>query len=141
MGDIEIKEYDFTNKDADEFIVKTFLIYSKKNNIETNYKEFCFVARDNDKIIGVTNGTVLYDEVHVIDLVVDEEYRGKGVGSKLLKCVEDAYSNEKIKIITLTTYEYQAPEFYKKLGYSVEYIRENENQKLKKYFLKKDIKQ
>lgn len=27
MSDIEIKEYDFTNKEADEFINKTFYIY------------------------------------------------------------------------------------------------------------------
>ena len=41
--------------------------------------------------------------------------------------------------ITLTTFGFQAPEFYKKLGYKVEFIREDRNPKLRKYFLAKSI--
>ena len=41
--------------------------------------------------------------------------------------------------ITLTTFGFQAPEFYKKLGYIVEFIREDKNPKLCKYFLSKRI--
>jgi len=37
------------------------------------------------------------------------------------------------------TFGFQAPEFYKKLGYEIEFIRENRDPKLNKYFLKKAL--
>ena len=41
--------------------------------------------------------------------------------------------------ITLTTFGFQAPEFYKKLGFQVEFIREDKDPKLTKYFLAKAL--
>ena len=41
--------------------------------------------------------------------------------------------------ITLTTFGFQAPEFYKKLGYEVEFVREDKDPKLAKYFLAKAL--
>ena len=35
--------------------------------------------------------------------------------------------------------EFQAPEFYKKLGYDIEFIRQTEDPKLNKYFFRKDL--
>ena len=43
-----------------------------------------------------------------------------------------------LKNINLTTYDFQAPDFYKKCGYEVEFVRKNkEEPKLTKYFLVK----
>lgn len=40
--------------------------------------------------------------------------------------------------INLTTYEFQAPKFYEKCGFEIEFIRKDrENPKLSKYFLVK----
>ena len=40
--------------------------------------------------------------------------------------------------MNVTTYQFQAPEFYKKCGFKLEFIRENkENSKLSKYFFVK----
>lgn len=83
-------------------------------------------------------GHSYYNEIHIADLIVLEEYRGKHIGTKLIEAVEKHFLGKGFEIITLTTYEFQAPEFYKKCGFEVEFIRENEkNPKLTKYFLRK----
>ena len=70
------------------------------------------------------------------DVIVYEENRNKHIGSKLIKAVEEHFKDTKFKNINLTTYGFQAPEFYKKCGFEVEFIRKNEtNPKLDKYFL------
>ena len=42
-------------------------------------------------------------------------------------------------MITLTTFGFQAPEFYRKQGYTVEFIRKSKDPKLDKIFLRKDL--
>ena len=53
--------------------------------------------------------------------------------------VEEYYKDKGYDIITLTTFGFQAPEFYKKLGYEVEFVREDKDPKLAKYFLAKTL--
>ena len=76
--------------------------------------------------------------MHISDLIVLEQYRNKHIGSKLMETVESYYKNKEFENINLTTYEFQATEFYKKCGFEIEFIRKNkENPKLNKYYLVK----
>lgn len=122
-----------------EFINEEFSQYGMQNGIDLNYDEFCFVAEDDGKIIGVITGRAYYNEVHIGDLIVSGTCRRSGIGSVLVHAVEDAYKDKGYSKITLTTFGFQAPEFYRKLGYEVEFIREDNNPKLRKYFLMKTI--
>ena len=61
------------------------------------------------------------------------------MGSALVGAVERAYQGKGYDVITLTTFGFQAPVFYRKLGYQVEFIRENKDPGLSKYFLKKEF--
>lgn len=112
--------------------------YAEKNNVTCNYEPFNFVAKDEDKVIGLITGHSYYKEVHIGDLIVLEEYRHKHIGSELMKNVEEYFKGKGFENMNLTTYSFQAPEFYKKCGFNVEFIRENkENPKLNKYYLVK----
>ena len=140
MNEIEINRFNPDDEAVGVLIHECFSAYGTENGIILNYNEFCFVAKNKEgKIIGAINGRTLYDEVHIADLVVDEEYRGIGLGSRLIKTVEENYRGKGFGFITLTTFEFQAPEFYKKLGYNVEFLRENKDLRLTKYFFRKDI--
>ncbi|MCR4556754.1 MAG: GNAT family N-acetyltransferase [Saccharofermentans sp.] len=123
-----------------DFIHKEFVFYGEQNNVVLNYDEFCFVAEDDDgNIVGVITGRAYYNEVHIGDLIVDRNCRRSGLGSRLVGAVEDAYKGKGYSKITLTTFGFQAPDFYKKLGYEIEFIREDDDTKLSKYFLSKRL--
>lgn len=122
-----------------EFIGKEFADYAVQNGVELNYDDFCFVEEEDGKILGVITGRAYYDEVHVVDLIVDPGCRRSGLGSRLVATVEEAYKNKGYAKITLTTFGFQAPEFYKKLGYQIEFVRESKDPKLNKYFLSKAL--
>ena len=128
--------------DLDEKYYKTidteFNKFANKNGITCNYTPFAFIAKENDEFVGIITGNSYYKEVHISDLIVLEEYRNKKIGSKLVKAVEDFYIGKGFENINLTTYGFQAPEFYKKCGFKVEFVRESkEDSKLNKYFLVK----
>ena len=133
-----IIEYNENLEGVSRIIDTEFNKYAIKNEVECNYTPFNFVAKEDNKIIGIITGHSYYKEVHISDLIVIEEYRNKHIGSKLVKKVEDYFKDKGFENINLTTYNFQAPEFYKKCGFEIEFVRENkENSKLNKYFLVK----
>lgn len=118
-----------------KIINEEFTRFADKNLVQSEYVSFGFVAKENDKIVGVITAHTFYKDVHVDDLIVLEDYRKKDIGTQLLEAVENYCKNEGFDNINLTTYAFQAPEFYKKCGYEVEFIREDrKNPKLNKYF-------
>ena len=135
---IEIEYKENLDEEIYTMIDAEFNEFAKKNGVICNYKSFAFVAKEGNKIIGIITGNSYYKEVHISDLIVLEHYRNKHIGSKLMETVESYYKNKGFENINLTTYGFQAPEFYKKCGFEIEFIRKNqENPKLNKYYLVK----
>lgn len=121
-----------------KLINKGFTEYDKTFDLSPNYKEFSFIAKENDEVAGILTGKCLHDEVKISDLIVTEKFRKNGIGSKLLKSVEEYFSDKNYTSISLTTYDFQAPKFYEKCGFELEFVRENKkNPKLTKYFFVK----
>ena len=115
--------------------------FAVKNEVVCNYTSFSFIAKEDEKFVGLITGHSYYKEVQIENLIILEEYRHKHVGSTLVKAVEDYFKDKGFENINLTTYGFQAPEFYQKCGYRVEFIRRNkENPKLDKYHLIKYFK-
>ncbi len=58
--------------------------------------------------------------LHVAHLWVDDAHRGTGLGSRLLSSAEGtAREDRDCRAARLETWDFQAPEFYKKQGYEV----------------------
>jgi ribosomal protein S18 acetylase RimI-like enzyme len=136
---MDIKRFDEVDDRLGEFINKEFSAYGEQNGVVLNYDEFCFAAEEDGNILGVITGRAYYNEVHIGDLIVASSLRKGGIGSKLVRAVEDNYRGNGYDKITLTTFGFQAPEFYKKLGYEIEFVREDKEPKLSKYFLAKQL--
>ncbi|MDO5415603.1 MAG: GNAT family N-acetyltransferase [Lachnospiraceae bacterium] len=83
-----------------------------------DFADYNFHIEENGKIIaGIVAGS-LADTLEVEFLYVDESCRGRGLGSRLLTHVERIAGEKGLKRILLNTYSFQAPEFYKKMGYT-----------------------
>ena len=135
---IEIEYKEKLDEEIYTMIDVEFNKFATKNGVVCNYKSFAFVAKEDNKIIGIITGNSYYKEIHISDLIILEEYRNKHIGRKLIGTVENFYKSKGFENINLTTYAFQAPDFYKKCGFEVEFIRKNkENSKLDKYYLVK----
>ena len=136
---MNIKRIEQIDDKTGEFINSEFSFYGENSGVKLNYDEYCFTAEENGELTGVITGRAYYNEVHIGDLIVSSKCRRSGIGRKLVQAVEDEYRGKGYTKITLTTFGFQAPEFYKKLGYEIEFVREDEDPKLSKYFFKKDL--
>lgn len=121
-----------------DFIGNGFEEYSRANGVLCNWEPFFFTARENGRLMGVITGHKYYSEVHIGDLLVLKECRKNHIGTSLLNAIEEHFKDSGIDNINLTTYAFQAPEFYKKCGFELEYVRENKKEpKLNKMFFVK----
>lgn len=133
---MKIKYTEILREDDINRMQNGLIKYEKENGIDINYKEFAFViSDDNDVTYGVLNAYTAFAEVYIEDIWVDESIRGKGYGRQLLTTLEDHFKGKGYNNINLVTSAFQAPKFYKKCGYEIEFVRENKtNPKLTKTF-------
>lgn len=115
--------------------------YEKDQKVEINYQRFSIIAENDGQVIAVLDGYTAYAEVYIDDLWVDEAYRNQGVASNLIKQLEAEFTASKFDHICLCTSEFQAPDFYRKCGFDLEFKRINKrNPKFNKYFFIKHLK-
>lgn len=135
---MNIKKVENLDKDLENMIGNEFSRFATQHQLSVDYSPFNFVAEENEEVVGLITGHAYYNEVYVSDLILLEKSRRKGIGSKLLHKVEDYFRSKGYDLITLTTYEFQAPDFYLKNSFEIEYIRENTTKpNLTKYYFKK----
>ena len=101
----------------------------------------------NKKIIG-ENGAIIagciaevnqWNALYIDALWVSEEYQKRGLGSSLLKEVEAVAAENGCTICHLSTFDFQAKDFYIKHGYEEFGILENSPEGHCRYYLKKKI--
>jgi GNAT superfamily N-acetyltransferase len=88
-------------------------------------ERFGFVATDGEKFVGCSSGLAYKKNVgyanwfYITDLFVEKTCRGGGLGSELLRKLEERVALLGIGNIWTWTAGYEAPGFYKKHGYEV----------------------
>ncbi len=112
--------------------------YERQHQVLCAYAPFQFTAQEDGRLVGVLAGYTAYKEIYVDDIVVFKGYRGRGIGRSLLEEAERFFEGRGFNNINLVTNGFQAPGFYQKCGYELEFIRENrKDAKYNKYFFVK----
>lgn len=80
-----------------------------------------FFLRDGASEIrgGVHGNHTDFGWLYVDSLWVDEKLRNQGFGAKLLTAIESEAVKRNCRRVYLSTYSFQAPEFYQKMGYQI----------------------
>lgn len=81
-----------------------------------------------------------WNALHIDALWVSEEYQKRGLGSSLLKEVEAVAAENGCTLAHLSTFDFQAKDFYIKHGYEVFGTLENCPEGHSRYYLKKIIR-
>ena len=96
------------------------------------------ITDDNGNIIASCVAKMYCWNVAYIDtLWVGSEYRGQGLGARLLAEVEKTSKAKGCYLIHLDTFDFQAKEFYEKQGYEVFGVLEDCPKEHSRYYLKK----
>lgn len=88
-------------------------------------ESFDLVEEVDGQRVAVLQAQQTLETAHIKALVVQKEYRGRGLGLSLLKQLEVKAKTRGIKSITLSTKSYQAKDFYLKAGYQIYATLEN----------------
>lgn len=111
-----------------------------KENDYIDDNNYSFLVYDNEKLIGGAIGYVLYNWYFLDLLWIEESYRGKNIGTSLIKRIEEYAKKESLTGIRMETWNFQAKGFYEKMGYKIYATIEDCPPGTINYFFRKKIK-
>ena len=95
------------------------------------------MLNENDDIIGSVRAKKIDDTVYIGKLMVHPDYRGKGLGTKLLAEIEQCFPNNRYELFT-STRSVDNIRLYKKLGYKI-FSEKAVNADLVFVYMEKDV--
>ncbi|MEG0480216.1 MAG: GNAT family N-acetyltransferase [Clostridium sp.] len=133
-----------SNKSESEQVINEIINYNLSKVPKTQEDDFIYINRvilnSDGKIIGGINSKMYCWNCLYIDVLwINEDYRKQGLGSILLKEVENASKEKGCYLIHLDTFDFQAKDFYIKNGYKVFGTLDECPKGHKRYFMSKVI--
>ena len=98
-----------------------------------------FLRDEHEEVLGGLLGNIWGGWLHVAFLWVAEPLRGRGYGRQLLEAAERYAVQRGCTRAWLTTFSFQAPEFYPKLGYETFAVLEGHPDGHRHHFLQKRL--
>lgn len=100
----------------------------------------CFYITDeHESIVSVIVIKMFWGAIHIKSLWTDKNHREKGYASKLMQAVFEYAKENNIPFAFLETMNFQAPEFYKKFGFKIEFERTGYPQNTSFIYMRKDF--
>ena len=97
--------------------MKGLIAYNVKAVGKIDYRPLTLTVNDKRAIVGGLVGETYFGWMFVSLFWVSEKYRGKGWGKSLMESAEKEARKRGVRQVYLDTFSFQAPGFYKKLGY------------------------
>ena len=98
-----------------------------------------FIRDEAENIKGGCSGYLFYGCLMVDLLWVDESIRNQGYGTTLMLAAENLAIQKQCHFMTGNTMDFEAPVFYKKLGFFIEFERRGFDNDSIFYFLRKNL--
>ena len=99
----------------------------------------CFVRDGAGRVVGGAIGRRWGELCELQQLWVDAAHRGQGLGVRLVAEFERHAARKGCRSFYLETLSFQAPEFYRKLGYRVAFARSGYPHGIDKYHMVKEL--
>ena len=93
------------------------------DDINGDDNNYLFGYYDNGLLVGFIHVIKLVDELEIINIVVDKDYRVKGYGSKLLNYIIDYFDNVRTIFLEVNVNNKAAINLYKKFEFEVVNVR------------------
>ena len=105
-------------KEDIDFIEAGLREYNRSHTGIEALKKNAVFAKEENEIIGGIIYVCFKPWAYIQLLWVSDDLRGKGYGAKLIKAAEDDARRKGSTKAMVDTFSFQAPEFYRKQGYS-----------------------
>ncbi|MBA2652999.1 MAG: GNAT family N-acetyltransferase [Tatlockia sp.] len=102
---------------SDDKIIRDGIVNFNRRITTTKATHFSVFAKKGAQIIG---GALIWeqcDALYIDVLWCDENYRKKGVGTKIISLINDVAMDKQLPKIFVDTYAFQAQNFYQKHGF------------------------
>ena len=140
IDSLKISFEENAERDDINFIANGIDVYNSSRVGYDDYKPLNLFLRDeNNVIVGGMLAVTLWQWMHVDILWFEEKYRNQGFGRKLMSAAEQKATERGCKFAFLDTWDFQAKEFYLKLGYEIFGELPNFPNGHSRYFLKKNL--
>ena len=112
---------------------ENYITYKMEGCIQIGAEE------DGKLIAGLDACITAFKILYVSTVFVDEDYRRKGIGARLIREMEKRTAAMDVNTIRLDTFNWQGKEFYEALGYECVGHYENETDGYAEYFFLKRL--
>lgn len=128
------------SKQLEETIKKGFMEHAE-DEIGTggDIKTFNILAKQDDEVIGVIIIRTSFGALHIKNLFIDKKYRRLGIGKKLMVKALEKGKQLGCAFAYVETMSFQAPLFYKKLGFKEDFVRHGYDKSSSFHYLQKKL--
>jgi ribosomal protein S18 acetylase RimI-like enzyme len=117
MPDIALQYRAPTNEERDYTAQRLREHTEAMVGMQVSHAPFGLFAYEGKRLTGSIIGKIFFHWLH-IDLVwIEEDFRGRGLGRRLMESAADRARGMGLLGIEVWTQSWQAPEFYRRLGY------------------------
>ena len=137
------------NEEFDKIISENLHTYNRskcewiRENMEIKPPKrqyYNFGVYENNELVGGAVGIIRFGWYFLEELWLNENYRGKKIGTKLIQKIEECAKENNVIGIRMETWSFQARGFYEKMGYTVWAEIKDCPPGTIDYFLKKELK-